>query len=38
MNGDEKNKSMKWMSLKNYLSQTFMIEINEVLELYMSNY
>ena len=38
MNEDEKNKEMKWMSLKNYLSPTFMKEIEKVSEIYMSNY
>ena len=33
-----KNKRMKWMNLKNYLSPTFMKEIDKVSELYMSNY
>ena len=38
MNEDEKNKTMKWMSLKNYLSPIFMKEIDKVSEIYMSNY
>ena len=33
-----KNKRMKWMNLKNYLSPLFMDEIDNVSEMYMSNY
>ena len=38
MNEKLKNKRMKWMSLKNYLSPTFLKEIEKVSETYMSNY
>lgn len=29
---------MQWMNLKNYLSPLFMKEIDDVSEMYMSNY
>ena len=31
MNEDKKNKEIKWKSIKNYLSPTFMKEIDKVL-------